>query len=227
MPPQPEISEKSLAILKTKYLLSPITYEGIHRRERLEYPYEALREAIFNALIHRDYNTTSAIQIKIYNNSLSIANEGKLPPEITIADLKREHLSKPRNKLLADIFYKAGFIESWGRGTLKILRECKEAHIPEPNFYEENGVVKIIFELAGGNNTRQHEGVSEGVVEGVGEGVKDLFLIIKENPGQRVPFLSKKIQKPGKTIERWLRSLKGSGKIVFKGNSRTGGYFAN
>jgi len=97
-------AENTMSILKTKYLLSPITYEGIHRRELLEYPYEALREAIFNALIHRDYNTTSAIQIKIYNNSLSITNEGKLPPEITIADLRREHLSKPRNKLLADIF---------------------------------------------------------------------------------------------------------------------------
>jgi len=115
-------AENTMAILKTKYLLSPITYEGIHRRELLEYPDEALREAILNALIHRDYNTTSAIQIKIYDNSLSITNEGKLPPEITIADLRREHLSKPRNKLLADIFYKAGFIESWGRGTLKMIQ---------------------------------------------------------------------------------------------------------
>jgi predicted HTH transcriptional regulator len=108
-----------------------------------------LREAIFNALIHRDYNTTSSIEIKIYNSSLSIANEGKMPPEITIDDLKREHLSKPRNKLLADIFYKAGFIESWGRGTLKIIRECKIANIPEPLFSEDHGVVKIIFTLTG------------------------------------------------------------------------------
>jgi ATP-dependent DNA helicase RecG len=142
-------AENTLAILKTKYLISPNIYEGIHRRELLEYPYEALREAVFNALIHRDYNTTSAIQIKIYNNSLSIANEGKLPPEITIADLRREHLSKPRNKLLADIFYKAGNIETWGMETLKIIRECKIAHIPEPTFYEQHGVVKIVFELAG------------------------------------------------------------------------------
>jgi len=58
-------AENTMSILKTKYLLSAITYEGIHRRELLEYPYEALREAVFNALIHRDYNTTSAIQIKI------------------------------------------------------------------------------------------------------------------------------------------------------------------
>lgn len=128
-------AENTLAILKTKYLLSPITYEGIHRRELLEYPYEALREAIFNAIIHRDYNTTSAIQIKIYDNSLSVVNEGKLPPEISVDDLKREHLSKPRNKLVADIFYKAGFVESWGRGTLKIVNECKKAHIPEPVFF--------------------------------------------------------------------------------------------
>jgi len=138
-------AENTLAILKTKYLLSTISYEGTHRREQLVYPFNALREAIFNAIIHRDYNTTSAIQIKIYNNHLSIANEGKLPPEITIDDLKREHLSKPKNKLLADIFYKAGYIESWGRGTLKIMYECEKANIPEPLFYEEHGVVKICF----------------------------------------------------------------------------------
>jgi len=80
--------ENTLEILRTKYLLSEIKYEGIHRRDILEYPYEALREAIINALIHRDYSGSSQIQIRVYPDKLMIMNEGKLPPEVPVEKLK-------------------------------------------------------------------------------------------------------------------------------------------
>jgi ATP-dependent DNA helicase RecG len=137
--------ENSLEILRTKYLQSMISFEGIHRRDILEYPYEALREAIVNALIHRDYHGFSQIQIRVYANKMIIMNEGSLPPEITVDDLKRNHLSKPRNKLLADVFYFAGFIEAWGRGTLKIVEKCREQGLPEPEFNNEHGVMTVSF----------------------------------------------------------------------------------
>jgi len=135
----------ALEILRTKYLISKIKFEGIHRREILEYPYEALREAIINALIHRNYLGASSIQIRVYSDRLVIMNEGKLPPEVPVEKLKTEHLSKPRNTLLADVFYKAGFIESWGRGTIKIMEKCREQGLPEPDFEEEHGVMKVVF----------------------------------------------------------------------------------
>lgn len=137
--------ENALEILRTKYLVSNIKFEGIHRRDILEYPYEALREAIINALIHRDYIGTSAIQIRVYNDKLVIMNEGKLPPEVPVEKLKTEHLSKPRNSLLAKAFYLAGFIESWGRGTIKIVENCLQQGLPEPDFIEEYGVMKVVF----------------------------------------------------------------------------------
>jgi ATP-dependent DNA helicase RecG len=137
--------ENTLEILRTKYLISNIKFEGIHRRDILEYPYEALREAIINALIHRDYIGTSAIQIRVYNDKLVIMNEGKLPPEVPVEKLKTEHLSKPRNSLLAKAFYLAGFIESWGRGTIKIVENCLQQGLPEPDFIEEYGVMKVVF----------------------------------------------------------------------------------
>ncbi|MDL1987319.1 MAG: putative DNA binding domain-containing protein [Deltaproteobacteria bacterium] len=137
--------ENSLEILRTKYLVSNIKYEGIHRRDILEYPYEALREAIINALIHRDYSGTSQIQIRVYPDKLMIMNEGKLPPEIPVEKLKTNHLSIPRNTLLAKIFYYAGFIESWGHGTIKIVENCIEQGLPEPDFVEENGVMTVTF----------------------------------------------------------------------------------
>ena len=137
--------QNTLEILRTKYLLSNIKYEGIHRRDILEYPYEALREAIINALIHRDYSGTSQIQIRVYPDKLIIMNEGKLPPEIPVEKLKTNHLSIPRNTLLAKIFYYAGFIESWGHGTIKIVENCIEQGLPEPDFIEENGVMTVTF----------------------------------------------------------------------------------
>jgi ATP-dependent DNA helicase RecG len=137
--------ESALEILRTKYLLSEIKYEGIRRRDILEYPYEALREAIINALIHRDYSGTSQIQVRVYPDKLMIMNEGKLPPEVPAEKLKTNHLSIPRNTLLAEIFYYAGLIESWGHGTIKIVDKCIEKGLPEPDFKEENGVMTVIF----------------------------------------------------------------------------------
>jgi len=137
--------ENTLEILRAKYLQSNIKFEGIHRRDILEYPYEALREAIINALIHRDYRGFSQIQIRVYPGKLIIMNEGSLPPEVPVEKLKTNHLSKPRNKLLAETFYYAGFIEAWGRGTIKIVEKCVEQGLPEPDFIEENGVMSVIF----------------------------------------------------------------------------------
>jgi ATP-dependent DNA helicase RecG len=137
--------ENTIEILRSKYLVSNIKYEGIHRRDLLEYPYEALREAVINALIHRDYSGTSHIQIRVYSDRLVIMNEGKLPPEVPVEKLKTDHLSKPRNRLLAEIFYYAGFIEAWGRGTLKIVDNCLQQGLPEPDFLEENNVMSVVF----------------------------------------------------------------------------------
>jgi ATP-dependent DNA helicase RecG len=136
--------EKSMDIIKTKYLISSIRFEGIYRKEDLEYPEEALREALINAIIHRDY-IGSHIQMKIYPDKIILWNDGKLPEGIKIEDLKKSHHSKPRNELLADVFFKAGLVESWGRGTIKIIDECKKAGLPEPEFKEEFEGFSVYF----------------------------------------------------------------------------------
>lgn len=137
--------ENTLEILRSKYLISEISFEGIHRRDILEYPYEALREGIINALIHRDYLGTSHIQVRVYPDKLLIMNEGKLPPEVPVETLKTKHLSRPRNTLLAEVFYYAGFIEAWGSGTIKIVDNCVKQGLPEPDFHEEHGVMAVDF----------------------------------------------------------------------------------
>ncbi|MFZ5994395.1 MAG: ATP-binding protein [Thermodesulfobacteriota bacterium] len=83
--------------------------------------------------------------MKIYPDKLLLWNEGTLPNDIKIADLKKSHPSRPRNELLADVFFKAGLIETWGKGTIKITNECRKAGLPEPEFKEEFGGFSVCF----------------------------------------------------------------------------------
>ena len=126
--------ENILDVLRLKYLKSYISYDGIHRREKLEYPYPALREAIINALIHRDYANTSNLQIKVYDDKLVLYNGATLSDEVPIECFDKPHQSKPFNPLMASVFYKCGFIENWGRGTINIIDECKSYNLPSPSF---------------------------------------------------------------------------------------------
>ena len=128
-----------------KFLIKNISFEGLLRIEKGEYPAAALREMLLNALVHRNY-LGAMIQIRIYDNKLSIWNEGTLPTGITFADLKRQHPSKPRNPIIADVCFKGGYIDAWGRGTLKIINACKEAELPDPEMKEEfGGIMVTIF----------------------------------------------------------------------------------
>jgi len=136
--------EKVFELLKTKYLLSPVRYDGLYRIETLEYPEDALREAIINALIHKDYLGVH-IQMKIYPDKIILWNEGNLPDGLTVEMLKSVHPSRPRNDLIANTFFKAGLIETWGRGTIRIAENFAAAGLPAPEFREAYGGFEIIF----------------------------------------------------------------------------------
>ena len=139
-----EMPDKVMEVLKAKYLIRPISYEGLERIEPLEYPEAALREAILNAIIHKDYSSTYTF-LRVYDNRLHIWNPGRLPEELSVEQLKRDHSSYPRNRNIANVFFKAGYIESWGRGTTKIIDACMEAGLPELLINEEQGGFSIKF----------------------------------------------------------------------------------
>ena len=126
-----ELADKTIEILDRKYIIRNISYKGVHRVETPEYPFEAVREALFNAIIHRIYENTPVF-VSLYDDRLTIWNQGNLNENLSLKDLKMDHLSYPRHKLVASVFYKAGYIEKWGRGTLKIIEECKKHGLPEP-----------------------------------------------------------------------------------------------
>jgi len=116
------------------------------REEIWDYPLDALREAVLNAICHRDYSDSADIIIKIYDDYISIWNPGGLPPGITLQDLyDPNHPSKPRNKLIAQVFYDIGEIEKYGSGIQRMINACKNNSIPEPTFEEAFGGFHIVF----------------------------------------------------------------------------------
>lgn len=138
--------EKTIEILFTKYIKAIITYEGIHRVETYEYPKDAIREAILNALAHKDYSSGTPIQISVYDNKIMIWNYGQLPEDWTVEILKMKHSSIPYNPDIANAFFRAGYVESWGRGTIKIIEQCKEFNLPNPIFQNNGKDFWVIFQ---------------------------------------------------------------------------------
>lgn len=126
--------EKSMDLLFTKYIKTEISYEGINRVEKFDYPKEAVREALLNAFAHKDYSGGVPIQISVYSDKIIFWNEGELPENWTLDTLLEKHASRPFNPDIANALFRSGYIESWGRGTIKIIKECREAGIPEPIF---------------------------------------------------------------------------------------------
>jgi ATP-dependent DNA helicase RecG len=117
----------------------------IERQEKWEYPPDAVREAIVNAVCHRDYESTANIQIRIFDDRIEIWGCGPLPEPLTPDDLKRRHKSIPRNPLIAKCFFLIKYIEQWGTGTNRMIDKCLDYGLPEPLFEEMAGDFIVTF----------------------------------------------------------------------------------
>lgn len=122
--------EKTVDLLFTKYIKALISYEGIHRVETYEYPKEAAREALLNAIAHKDYSGLTPIQIRVYKGKMMIWNEGHLPENWTVSNLLKSHSSRPYNPDIANAFFRSGYVESWGRGISKMTELCVAEGLP-------------------------------------------------------------------------------------------------
>lgn len=111
--------------------------DQMQRIDQPAVPALALREALINAISHRNYQNRSAtISLAIYDDRLEIWNNGTLPQELKIEDLRKPHESYPGNEEIATIFYKRGRVEGWGTGTLRMIGYCQNNGTPEPEFQE-------------------------------------------------------------------------------------------
>lgn len=152
---------------------------------------------------------------------------------MTVEDLKtNSYPAYARNKLIAEAFYLTGDIEKYGSGFLRIRKvladypsmtiECKEI---SGGLMVTIGYVKQKISTVKPRKSQLNEGVNEGASEGVSEGVNRLLKLIKDNPGRRKPYFASSMNVPAKTIERWLKHVRESQKVEFRGATKTGGYY--
>ena len=112
--------------------------DRLERIDTPQYPPEAWREALVNAFAHRDYaEGAGSVDVALFDDRLEITSTGGLRFGLTVEDLMREHHSRPWNPLIARVLYLRGMIESWGRGTIRIIEIAEQARLPRPEFEDQ------------------------------------------------------------------------------------------
>lgn len=154
--------DKTIDLLCTKYMKAYIRYEGLQRIDEFLFHPEALREALLNAVVHKDYSSGNPIQISVYGHKLYIWNSGELPPELNLAKLQSKHPSIPFNPLIASAFFRGGYIEAWGRGIEKINVKCDSISAPHPEYNFEFGGLMILFKAKDKPMEQESKKITDG-----------------------------------------------------------------
>lgn len=209
-------------LIFTKYLKATISYEGVTRIEKYPYPREALREAVFNAIAHKNYGSLIPIQISVYDNKIYIANECIFPDGWTVKNLFEKHNSRPQNPLIANAFYRAGFIESWGRGIKKITDACEKYNIPSPDYTISKSDIIIKFELDTAQKTAQKT-TRKTTRKKLSENQKLILECISNNPNISRNDIAKEINGITESGVKYnLKALKDKGIIRRIGSAKNG-----
>lgn len=214
--------DKAIELIYFKYMRAKITYEGIYRRERYFVPEAALREALLNAICHKQYESRIPIQVSVYDDRLYVANVGRLPENWTLENLMGKHASLPYNPVIAHIFYLAGFIESWGRGIEKICDSLKADNLPMPEYTVHPGDIMIKFTGPEDRIVMVNKKVNDRVNVHVNDRESVLLNYLAQDPGYTVTQLAEMMNVSRKTIAGYLKALKEKGTIERIGTTRTG-----
>lgn len=127
--------DRALSFVLDAIRLSVVQQEHtVQVKREYEIPIFAIEEAIINAVAHRDYDTTSGVQVMIFLDRVEVWNSGTLPSKLKLSDLKRPHASYPNNPLIANSLYLANYIQRAGSGTIEMVKQCKVQGLPEPDF---------------------------------------------------------------------------------------------
>lgn len=226
--------DKTMDLLLTKYLKATISYEGIQRVESFPMPVSALREALLNAVVHRDYAVPTPIQIRVYADRLVIWNPGELPEDWSTERLMGEHFSEPYNPDIANAFFRAGEIEAWGRGIQRVLDACREAGTPEPGIQAEPRDLRFEFpfsaayldSLVGEADDRPvtHETPVKTPVETPVKTPVEILRLLTAKPDMTLAAVAKAIGKSVSAVERASAKLAKEGRLRYVG-PRKGGHW--
>ncbi len=222
-----EIVDKIVELVYLKYMRAKISYVGVQRQERYFVPEAALRETLLNALCHSQYNYGVPIQISVYEDKMYIANCGQLPDNWTVENLLVKHASRPFNPNIANVFYLAGFIESWGRGIEKICEACKADDLPVPEFTVNPSDIMVKFTAPEDRVVHGPGKVTDGVTDEVTDAERRILDKLRIDPGYSYVMIAENLGISKKTVAAHIKSLKEKGVIERVGNNKTGHWKIN
>ncbi len=202
---------------------------GFRRREVSEYPYEAVREAICNAVCHRDYFMDgSTVRIMIFDDRIEVNSPGPLPPGVTVNNIDRKHVL--RNKLIANYLYDIYYIEKWGTGITKMRRLMREHGLAEPVFEELGSFFAVTFYGPGERilDLIPEEGVVDLRELGLnGRQIEALRLLVNERGELTNAMYQELFEVSRRTATRDLKALVGTGWVRQKGTGKGTRYVAD
>lgn len=216
------IADKVIDLIYTKYLKAKITYEHDVRVETYPFPREGVREAIYNALGHNNYAASIPIQIRIEDDAMYISNNCILPKNWTVDTLMKPHKSEPFNPSIAHVFYRAGYIESWGRGIQKICEACQELGTPDPEYRVLGDDITVkFFALEDAKISESKNPKHQGDV--LGDVLEDRILDeLRRNPSLNQKELANMLHTSVPSVQRAMSRLKDDGRLIRKGGKRFG-----
>lgn len=212
-------AERVIELIYLKYLKAPITYDNLTRVETYPFPKDAVREALYNALVHSRWSAGIPIQIRIEDDAMYISNECVFPSDWTMESLLQRHQSRPYNPKIARAFFRAGYIESWGRGIQKIFEVCNEYGTLQPEYVVHSE--DIMIKLAAVSISDKHVLKLDSKAENTALKMK-IVKYLQNQPTATQKELQEALNETRTHIQKIVKELVGEGKIERKGGKRFG-----
>ena len=232
-------ANKVIDLIFQMYLKAKISYEHDKRVEDYPFAREAIREAVYNAIAHNCYMYGVPIQIRVKEDSITISNSCILPENWTVDTLMEKHDSKPYNPEIANVFYRAGFIENWGQGIQKICNECQKIGAELPSYELIGTTLRISFKALeralidqpGDNsdviknktsNKTSDKTSNEVLFEGLSKDENTLLIVIKKAPYATQDFYAQETSFSLSKVQRMMKKLQND-KIIWRNGSKKKG----
>ena len=224
-------ADKVVDLIYLKYLKAKITYEHDRRVETYPFARNVIREAIYNAIAHNCYMYGTPIQIRIEEEQIIISNRCILPEGWTAETLMQPHDSIPYNPDIANVFYRAGYIETWGQGIQKICDECVALGAELPKYEIIGTGLRVYFPALKSALIDQpkvpkgHSAKTDGALDDTM--ALRIIEIIRSKPDITLDQLSAEAGIARRTLVRYMSGLKDAGRIERIGGKRYGHWQIN
>lgn len=211
------LTEADYFIMRHLPIASFFQKNQFKRIDKPALPVLAVREAMINAVCHRDYSVRSAsMSLAIFDDRLEIWNNGSLPPHLKIDDLKKPHGSFPRNKLIANVLYAREYFEKWGSGINKMVADCRADNVPEPEFSEYSSGLAITFRFRAPISAVR---IEQGSKTSLSPRQEEILSIIQKGRRVSIQQIMEELANPPslRTANKDLQYLKAQGLIGMEG----------